>query len=81
MTKLFIITGEYSGDKHASDVVKEIKKSDPEIEIEAVGGSNLEKAGAKLFSNHEKMSAMGISLKIIKDHILLGKKTADYLIN
>ena len=81
MTKLFIITGEYSGDKHASDVVREIKKNNPNIEIEAVGGTNLENAGAKLFLNHEKMSAMGISLKIIKDHIMLGKKIADYLIN
>lgn len=81
MKKLFIITGEYSGDKHASDVVREIRKNNSEIEIEAVGGSNLEQAGAKLFLNHEKMSAMGISLKIIKDHILLGKKIADYLIN
>ena len=81
MTKLFIITGEYSGDIHAANVVREIKKNNPDIEIEAVGGSNLENAGAKLFSNHEKMSAMGISLKIIKDHILLGKKIADYLIN
>lgn len=81
MKKLFIITGEYSGDKHASDVVRELKKINPEIEIEAVGGSNLENADVKLFANHEKMSAMGISLKIIKDHIMLGKKIADYLIN
>ena len=81
MKKLFIITGEYSGDRHASDVVRELKNINPDIEIEAVGGSNLEQAGVKLFANHEKMSAMGISLKIIKDHILLGKRIADYLIN
>lgn len=81
MKKLFIITGEYSGDKHAANVVREIKTINPEIQIEAVGGSNLAQAGAKLFTNHEKMSAMGLSLKIIKDHILLGKKIADYLIN
>ena len=36
MKKLFIITGEYSGDKHASDVVREIKKLNPDIEIEGV---------------------------------------------
>ena len=41
MKKLFIITGEYSGDKHASDVVRELKKIRPDIEIEAVGGQNL----------------------------------------
>ena len=81
MKKLFIITGEYSGDKHASDVVREIKKINHEVEIEAVGGRNLENEGVKLFASHEKMSAMGISLKIIKDHIMLGKRIADYLIN
>lgn len=80
MKKLFIITGEYSGDKHASDVVREILSESSDVTIEAVGGSNLEAAGAKLFCNHEKMSAVGLSPKIIFDHIMLGKKIADYLI-
>lgn len=81
MKKIFIITGEYSGDKHASGIAREIFKTNPDVSIEAVGGSNLETAGVKLFCNHEKMSAMGLSLKIIIDHITLGKKVADYLIN
>ena len=65
MKKLFIITGEYSGDKHASDVVKELKKIRPDIQIEAVGGENLANVGVKLFCDHSKMSAMGFNLKII----------------
>lgn len=81
MKKLFIITGEYSGDKHASCVAREIFKSNPDVTIEAVGGSNLETAGVKLFCNHEKMSAMGFNFKILVDHIMLGKKIANYLIN
>lgn len=80
MKKIFIITGEYSGDKHAADVAREIFKENPDVSIEAVGGSNLAAAGVKLFCNHEKMSAMGLSFKIIIDHIMLGKKVADYLI-
>ena len=32
MKKLFIITGEYSGDRHGADVVREIKKLDPNNE-------------------------------------------------
>ena len=36
MKKLFIITGEYSGDRHAADVVRELKKINPELEIEGV---------------------------------------------
>ena len=79
MKKLFIITGEYSGDKHASDVVRELKKIRPDIEIEAVGGQNLEKEGVKLYCDHSKMSAMGFNLKIILRHIFLGKEIAKYL--
>ncbi len=79
MKKLFIITGEYSGDRHAADVVREIKKINPDIEIEAVGGESLSSLGVKLFCDHSKMSAMGFNFKIIMTHITLGKKIAKYL--
>ena len=79
MKKLFIITGEYSGDRHAADVVSELKKINPGIQIEAVGGENLKKAGVKLFCDHSKMSAMGFKTRIILSHITLGKKIARYL--
>ncbi len=79
MKKLFIITGEYSGDRHAADVVKELRKINPNIQIEAVGGINLANEGVKLYCDHSKMSAMGFNLKIILTHINLGKKIAHYL--
>lgn len=79
MKKLFIITGEYSGDKHAADVVKELKKINSDIQIEAVGGVNLSNEGVKLFCDHSKMSAMGFNLKIILNHLTLGKRIAKYL--
>ena len=79
MKKLFIITGEYSGDKHAADVVKALKSINPDIEIQAVGGENLASQGVKLYCDHSKMSAMGFNLKIILTHINLGKQLAKYL--
>lgn len=80
MKKLFIITGEHSGDIHAGKVVEELKKiCNSDLVIEGIGGENLEKAGVKLFSDQKKMSAMGISLKILIDHITLGKRVVDYL--
>ena len=79
MKKLFIITGEYSGDRHAADVVREIKKLNPSIEIEAVGGQNLAKEGVKLYCDHSKMSAMGFNFKIIMTHLRLGEQIAKYL--
>ena len=65
MKKLFIITGEYSGDMHGARVAELLKENMPEIEIEAIGGENLKTAGVKLFCDHSKMSAMGFNLKII----------------
>ena len=79
MKKVFIITGEYSGDIHASHVVKALKQINPNVEIEGVGGENLKNAGVKLFSDQKKMGAVGLSLKIITDHFLLGKRIVDYL--
>lgn len=79
MKKLFIITGEYSGDIHASHVVQELKKHNADIEIEGIGGENLKAVGVKLFSDHKKMSAVGLSLKILADHITLGKRLVNYL--
>jgi lipid-A-disaccharide synthase len=81
LKKLFIITGEYSGDIHASNVVNELRKIYPDVEIEGVGGKNLAGAGVKLFSSQEKMGAMGISPKILFDHISLGKRIVQYLEN
>jgi len=77
--KLFIITGEYSGDKHAADVVREIWNLNPDIEIEAVGGENLEKEGVKIYCGHSKMAAMGFNLKIIMTHLQLGEQIALHL--
>ncbi|MBQ8669544.1 lipid-A-disaccharide synthase [bacterium] len=81
MKKLFIITGEYSGDIHAANVVRELKALDCDLQIEGIGGINLENEGVKLFSTQEKMSAMGISPQIILNHYKLGKAVVDYLKN
>lgn len=83
MMKLFIITGEYSGDKHAADIVKGLKALNngecAELEIEAIGGENLKQQGVKLFSDHSKMSSVGISPQIIWNHLRLGEKTVNHL--
>lgn len=81
MKRVFIVTGEHSGDMHAAKVVENLKKLRSDVEIEAIGGMALKEQGVKLFSTHEKMSAMGLSPKIILDHLLLGKRLVDYLKN
>jgi len=81
LKKVFIITGEVSGDKHASGVARELLKLNPDIEIEAIGGKNLENTGVKLFHNHDKMGAMGLTPAVIFNHFVLGLKTLNYLKN
>lgn len=79
MKKIFIITGEYSGDIHAANVVKQLKALNCDLEYEGIGGMNMFNAGVKLFANQNKMSAMGISPKILIDHYKLGKDVVEYL--
>ena len=45
MKKIFILTGEASGDKLASEVILNLKKINPEINYLSVGGENLNKLG------------------------------------
>ena len=80
MKKIFIITGEYSGDIHGGKVLGLLKEQFPELEAEAIGGENLKNAGAKLFCDHSKMSAFGFSLKIAYEHLTLEKRLCDYLL-
>ena len=79
--KIFIITGESSGDKHASGVVRELKRLNPDAIIEGIGGQNLKEQGVKLFSDHSKMGGIGLTPKLIIDHFTLGKRIVDYLKN
>lgn len=81
MKKVFIITGEYSGDIHGGKVAEILKSQMPDIEIEGIGGENLKKAGVKLFCDHSKMAGFGLSLKMIVDHLSLEKRVSDYILN
>ena len=47
MKKIFILTGEPSGDKLASEVIKELKKNKNDIEYLSVGGQHLNSVGIK----------------------------------
>ncbi|MCQ2744505.1 MAG: lipid-A-disaccharide synthase [bacterium] len=81
MKKIFVITGEYSGDIHGGNVVRLIKEANSDVCIEAIGGESLEKAGAKIFCDHSKMSAFGFNFKIVIDHLTLEKRVCDYILN
>ena len=47
MKKIFILTGESSGDKLAAKVINNLKKINPNIDYLSVGGENLKSLGIK----------------------------------
>ena len=49
MKKIFILTGEPSGDKLASKIISKIKNSRADIEYLSVGGEHLKALGIKSF--------------------------------
>lgn len=78
--KLFIITGDYSGDMHAANVVKELRRLQPDIEISAVGGVNLQALGVPLLSDQSKMGRVGFgSVLGAPYHFFLGRKILKFL--
>ena len=81
MKKVFIITGEYSGDIHGGKVLEFLKQEMPDIQAEAIGGENLKQAGAKLFCDHSKMAGFGFNFKMAFDHLKLEKEVSNYLLN
>lgn len=81
MKKVFIITGEHSGDIHASKVAQIIKEQNPEIEIQGIGGDNLKNAGVTLFCDHTKMSGFGLNFKMIVEHLSLENDVCEYILD
>jgi lipid-A-disaccharide synthase len=48
--KYYLIAGEKSGDLHASNLIKAIKKRDTKAEFRCWGGDKMKEAGATLVS-------------------------------
>ncbi|MCB0262260.1 MAG: lipid-A-disaccharide synthase [Calditrichaeota bacterium] len=65
MTKILIIAGEASGDKHAADLILELQRSHPEIEFTGIGGDDMQRTGAHLIYHIRQLAVLGIT-EIIK---------------
>ena len=69
MKKIFILTGEPSGDKLASTVISRLKLENPEIEYLAVGGTHLKNLGISSIFDLKEITYLGFTsvlLNIIK---------------
>jgi lipid-A-disaccharide synthase len=79
MKKIFILTGEASGDKLASTVISKLKQYKENIEYLSVGGSNLSKLGIKSIFDINEITYIGFTSVIL--NILKIKKKIDYTVN
>ena len=65
MKKIFILTGEASGDKLASKVIAELKKLNSNIEYLSVGGENLKKLGIRSIYDLKEITYLGFTSVIL----------------
>jgi lipid-A-disaccharide synthase len=56
----YIISGERSGDLHASNLARELFKKDPDAVIRGTGGEYSENAGVQLFRHYKEIAFMGL---------------------
>ena len=85
--KIFISTGEVSGDLHGSllarALINESKKRSIDINIFGLGGQRMAEAGVKIFHDTTPISAIGIweALPLVLPTLKIQKKFYDYLIS
>ncbi len=65
MKKIFILTGEASGDKLASKVIEDLKKINSNIEYLSVGGENIKKMGIKSIYDLKEITYLGFTNVIL----------------
>lgn len=58
--KLAIVAGEASGDLHASEVIRELKKLDPDVRMFGIGGDLLGREGMTLLHHASEMGIVGL---------------------
>lgn len=67
MADVLVVAGEPSGDLHASVLVRELKARRPNLSVCAVGGANLQRAGAHLLFDMMPLSVVGLA-EILKHY-------------
>ena len=77
--KYYIVTGEYSGDMHAANLVTELKKIDNNLQVRAWGGEKLIGEGVSIAKNIKETAFMGIwsvlkNIRTIKSNFNFCKK-------
>jgi len=59
--RIVIVAGEASGDLHAAQVVRELRRRAPSLTIEGIGGDRLREAGVRLHAHYGELAVVGLS--------------------
>ena len=80
--KIFILTGEPSGDKLASKVISKLQKNNPNIEYSCVGGTHLNSIGIKTIFDLKEITYIGFTSVLLNIFKIKNKinKTVDEII-
>ncbi len=73
MKKIFVLTGEPSGDILASKVIHKLKNSSPDIEYLSVGGEHLKALGIKSIYDLKEITYLGFT-KVLFNVFKINKK-------
>ena len=73
MKKIFILTGEPSGDKLASEVISKLKQINPNIEYLSVGGEKLKSLNIQSIYDLKEVTYIGIT-KVLLNLFKIKKK-------
>lgn len=76
--KIFVSTGEVSGDLHLSYLIKEAKKLDNNVEFYGVAGKYSKDAGATIIQDIDELAIMGFT-EAVKKYTYLKSKAEEYL--
>jgi lipid-A-disaccharide synthase len=79
--KIFIITGEASGESHTVQLIRQIKLIKTDIELSAIGGDLLKNEGVDILQNYNEINFTGFS-SVIKNLLKLNKSikhTVEYI--
>jgi lipid-A-disaccharide synthase len=64
--RLFMVAGEASGDLHASNLVRELKKLNPELETQGWGGDLMQQQGVIIKKHYSELAFMGF-IEVVKN--------------
>ena len=82
MKKIFVLTGEPSGDKLASTVISRLKLAKPEIQYLSVGGTHLKNLGIKSIYDLKEITYLGFTsvlLNIFKIKLKINKTVEEII--